>query len=120
MSKATELTGSTGNIFADLEIDNADEFYTRACLGVQVMKLLKGRRQKRSGKTARRQTAGNLRAHAREIQPVQPRALNRISEQAGQESHHSNQPSPRQRTLPAGHPGSLTRVTVLGQRGFTL
>ena len=31
------------NIFADLEFDNADELYIRACLGVQVMKILKER-----------------------------------------------------------------------------
>lgn len=31
------------NIFADLELDNADELYIRACLGVQVMKILKER-----------------------------------------------------------------------------
>jgi len=32
------------NIFADLELDNADELYIRACLGVQVMKILKERK----------------------------------------------------------------------------
>ena len=50
MNKRIEVTESTGNIFADLGIDNADEFYTRACLGVQVMKLLKGRSQKDAAK----------------------------------------------------------------------
>jgi predicted XRE-type DNA-binding protein len=50
MSKKPEVTESDGNIFADLGIDNADEFYTRACLGVQVMKLLKGRSQKEAAK----------------------------------------------------------------------
>jgi predicted XRE-type DNA-binding protein len=33
----------SGNIFADLELDNADELYIRACLGVQVMKTLRER-----------------------------------------------------------------------------
>ena len=33
----------SGNIFADLELDNADELYIRACLGVQVMKILRER-----------------------------------------------------------------------------
>jgi predicted XRE-type DNA-binding protein len=50
VTKRIEVTESTGNIFADLRIDNADEFYTRACLGVQVMKLLKGRSQKDAAK----------------------------------------------------------------------
>jgi predicted XRE-type DNA-binding protein len=31
------------NIFADLGLDDADELYIRACLGVQVMKILKKR-----------------------------------------------------------------------------
>ena len=50
MSKKPEVTESDGNNCADLGIDNADEFYTRACLGVQVMKLLKGRSQKEAAK----------------------------------------------------------------------
>jgi predicted XRE-type DNA-binding protein len=33
----------SGNVFADLGLDDADELYTRAALGVQVMKILKGR-----------------------------------------------------------------------------
>jgi predicted XRE-type DNA-binding protein len=32
---------SSGNIFADLELDDADELYMRSALGVQVMRLLK-------------------------------------------------------------------------------
>jgi predicted XRE-type DNA-binding protein len=39
----TEMEESSGNIFADLGLDNADELYTRACLGVQVMKILRER-----------------------------------------------------------------------------
>ena len=50
MSKKAIFTESDGNIFADLGVDDADEFYTRACLGVQVMKLLKGRSQKDAAK----------------------------------------------------------------------
>jgi predicted XRE-type DNA-binding protein len=38
-----EIEISSGNIFADLGLDDADELYTRACLGVQVMRLLKER-----------------------------------------------------------------------------
>ena len=44
MSKKPDVTESDGNIFADLGIDNAGEFYTRACLGVQ------GRGQKEAAK----------------------------------------------------------------------
>jgi len=39
-----EFETGSGNIFADLGLDEADELYTRACLGVQVMKILKDRR----------------------------------------------------------------------------
>ena len=38
-----EIEIGSNNIFADLELDNADELYIRACLGVQVMKILKER-----------------------------------------------------------------------------
>jgi predicted XRE-type DNA-binding protein len=76
MSKKPEVTESDGNIFADLGTDNADEFYTRACLGVQAMKLLKGRCQKEAAKLLGCQTAGNIRAYAREIQPFQSGAVN--------------------------------------------
>ncbi len=43
MSKKTpvEFEESSGNIFADLGLENADELYVRACLGVQVMKILR-------------------------------------------------------------------------------
>ena len=50
MSKKPEVTESDGNIFADPGIANADEFCRRACLGVQVMKLLKGCSQKEAAK----------------------------------------------------------------------
>ncbi len=38
-----EFEMGSGNIFADLGLDDADELYTRAALGVQVMKILKAR-----------------------------------------------------------------------------
>ena len=78
MSKKPEVTESDGNIFADLGIDNADEFYTRACLGVQVMKLLKGRSQKEAAKLLGVKTAGNICAYACEVQPFQSGAVNWI------------------------------------------
>ena len=37
----TAIEVSSGNVFADL--DNADELFTRACLGVQVMKIIRER-----------------------------------------------------------------------------
>ena len=41
--KNAEFEMGSGNIFADLGLDDADELYTRAALGVQVMKILKER-----------------------------------------------------------------------------
>lgn len=38
--KKIEFELSSGNVFADLGIKDADERYTRAALGVQVMKIL--------------------------------------------------------------------------------
>lgn len=41
--KKIEFELSSGNVFADLDLDEADELYTRAALGVQVMKILNER-----------------------------------------------------------------------------
>ena len=38
-----EFEMGSGNIFADLGLDDADELYTRAALGVRIMKILKER-----------------------------------------------------------------------------
>ena len=38
--KKIEFEISTGNVFADLGLDYAEELYTRAALGIQVMKIL--------------------------------------------------------------------------------
>lgn len=42
---------SSGNIFADLGLDDANELYTRTALGVQVMKIIqeRGYTQKEAG-----------------------------------------------------------------------
>lgn len=41
--KKIEFEVSSGNVFADLGLDDADELYTRAALGVQVMHILNAR-----------------------------------------------------------------------------
>jgi predicted XRE-type DNA-binding protein len=41
--KKIEFDVSSGNVFADLGLDDAEELYTRAALGVQVMKILRER-----------------------------------------------------------------------------
>ncbi len=38
-----EFEHSSGNVFADLGLDNAEELYTRAALGAQVVNTLKAR-----------------------------------------------------------------------------
>ena len=43
MTPEIEFENSSGNVFADLGLDDADELYTRAALGAQVVALLKAR-----------------------------------------------------------------------------
>lgn len=38
-----EVENSSGNVFADLGLDDAEELYTRAALGAQVVMMLKER-----------------------------------------------------------------------------
>lgn len=47
-----EIEIGSGNIFADLALDDADELYTRTALGIQVLKNIrqKGLNQKEAGK----------------------------------------------------------------------
>ena len=44
--KSTEFEEGTGNIFADLGLDDSDELYARAQIGFYVYKILKGRKLK--------------------------------------------------------------------------
>jgi predicted XRE-type DNA-binding protein len=37
---------SSGNIFADLDLEDADELFTRGKIGIEVLRLLKGRNLK--------------------------------------------------------------------------
>jgi hypothetical protein len=99
-----EFENSGGNVFADLGLDEADELYTRAALGAQAVKILQGAGLHPSGnlKTARHQATGGLRADARALSPFQPKAADRLLEQAEFESDHSNQPSSGKRTLSTG------------------
>ena len=41
--KKIEFEVGAGNVFADLGLEDAEELYTRAALGVQVMKILNDR-----------------------------------------------------------------------------
>ena len=41
--KQSEIEVGSGNIFADLDLDNADELYIRACLDVQIMQIIRER-----------------------------------------------------------------------------
>jgi predicted XRE-type DNA-binding protein len=46
MSKKTKIHQGSGNIFADLGRKNADEMYTRAQIGIEVLKILQARKLK--------------------------------------------------------------------------
>jgi predicted XRE-type DNA-binding protein len=39
MNIQSQSTDSSGNVFADLELDNADELFTRGKIGIQVIHL---------------------------------------------------------------------------------
>jgi predicted XRE-type DNA-binding protein len=120
MRKKPEVTESDGNIFADLSIDNADEFYTRACLGVQVMKLLKGRSQKEAAKL--------LGVKQPEISALMRAKFSRFSQERligflnklDRKVTIQIRPTPRQRALPASHLGTLMQRSARGRNPTTL
>jgi predicted XRE-type DNA-binding protein len=43
MNIETKSIDSSGNVFSDLELDDADELFARGKIGIQVIKLLKRR-----------------------------------------------------------------------------
>jgi predicted XRE-type DNA-binding protein len=51
-NQTTEVEIGSGNIFADLGLDDAEELYTRSALGIQVMKTIRqnGLSQKEASK----------------------------------------------------------------------
>ncbi|MEI2577773.1 helix-turn-helix domain-containing protein [Scytonema sp. PRP1] len=46
MTQEPVFEESTGNVFADLGLADADELFTRGKIGIQVLRLLKGRNLK--------------------------------------------------------------------------
>jgi predicted XRE-type DNA-binding protein len=46
MTQETVFEESSGNVFADLGLTNADELFTRGQIGIQVLRLLKQRHLK--------------------------------------------------------------------------
>lgn len=50
--RTTNITTGSGNIFADLGLDDADGLFTRTALGIQVMKTIREKElsQKKAGK----------------------------------------------------------------------
>lgn len=79
-NQTTEIEIGSGNIFADLGLDDADELYTRTALGIQVMKSIreKGLNQKEAGEAPWAETAGSLSHHAGKVQPLQSGTADRI------------------------------------------
>ena len=41
-----EVYEGSGNVFADMGLKNADELYARACIGIEVLKILEERQLK--------------------------------------------------------------------------
>jgi predicted XRE-type DNA-binding protein len=46
MSTESKFINGSGNVFTDLELDDADELFTRGKIGIQVIRLLKLRNLK--------------------------------------------------------------------------
>ena len=46
MTQESVFEESTGNVFADLGLDDAEELFTRGKIGIQVLRLLKQRKEK--------------------------------------------------------------------------
>ena len=46
MNTEPKFIDGSGNVFADLELDDADELFTRGKIGIQVIRLLKQRNLK--------------------------------------------------------------------------
>jgi predicted XRE-type DNA-binding protein len=70
-----EFQTGTGNIFADLGLDDADELYIRACLGVQVMKILNERHY------SQKDAAGFLGVKQPEISAIMRAKFSRFSQE---------------------------------------
>ena len=46
MSDEIEIYHGSGNVFADIGLKDADELFVRAQIGIEVLKILKGRKLK--------------------------------------------------------------------------
>jgi len=44
MSKSTSVRASSGNVFADLKLTDADEYLAKSQLAVRILKIIKNRR----------------------------------------------------------------------------
>lgn len=79
-NQTTEIEIRSGNIVADLGLEEADALSTRATLGIQVMKSIReqGLRQKEARKLAWTEITGSLNHHAGKVQPLQSGTADRI------------------------------------------
>jgi hypothetical protein len=103
--KPIKFEEGSGNIFADLGLEDAGELYTRAQIGVYVFKILKGKKTETarnrggSGDRAARRVAPDERA----FQPLHNGQAARFFESSGPESEDRSEPPSQGRALPAGH-----------------
>lgn len=74
-TKTIEFEESSGNIFADLGLEDADELYTRAALGVQVLRILKERH------CAQKEAAQLLDVKQPEVSAIMCGKFNRFSQE---------------------------------------
>ena len=71
----TNLETSSGNIFTDLEIDDANELFIRTQLGVQVLKIIKERGY------SQKETGAALNLKQPEVSAIMCAKFNRFSQE---------------------------------------
>jgi predicted XRE-type DNA-binding protein len=74
MSNEVEVFEGTDNVFADIGLDDPDELLARAQIGVEVLKILQGRKLKQ------RETAALLGINQTEVSHLMNGHFNRFSE----------------------------------------
>jgi len=76
-TRKIEFENSSGNVFADLGLDDADELYTRAALGAQVVNIIKdqGYTPAETSKLLGIKQPGSVRADVCEVSPFQQERL---------------------------------------------
>src|SRR5208282_5059783 len=101
----TEYEIGSDNVFADLELDEADELLTRAQLGAYCPPDPESEKAEAKGKSqaALYRPGRSVQAHERPIPLVCRRPPACIPQMPGAKGHDPGEPPPKGRAVPAGH-----------------